>query len=648
MSHFSIRTLLIVSILLPLTLVYAIAITIETRLNRDEAISDVKLRLEELISKRAARVDGHFAAAAQIPKTLANMLSTTRLQNEQDFKDILTGVMAASPRLLCVIIAFEPNEFQEGIERFAPHVYREISGSDELIYEDLAKPTKADYDYMQRGWYLIPKETHLANWSEPYMGVVAWGDNDIPMCAYSAPIIRDGRFAGVVMIDISLEELQDIMSHLAPDDVTYYLLSDSGTFITTPESEMEFLQNETIFSFAKKHDSDQLMEVGNDLLQGKSGTIQYDKVLNNHRRVWLAYAPLPISHWNMLTVIPESQVLAPVRERLYRSIIRFLIALAVLSVLIVVVSWRLTTPIKRLAKFARKLAAGDLDAHVGDVRFAGEIEQLAHAFDKMVDDLKTNIEQRIKQETARQTVECELQAARRIQASLLPRTFPPFPERKEFDLHAMNEPVAFIAGDFFDYFFIKPDTLAFVIADVSGHGIPAALFMAVSRTAIRTYADSEHSPHEIINKVNNVLSIDNDAMMFVTVFYGHYNVETGELTYVNAGHDPPYVVRKDGCLERLPATGPLVAAFDDIFYEERSVLLESGDLLVTYTDGVTESHSARDNVLYGTERLEQLLVEIREESVESICTSISRAADEFADHESYDDVTLLVLRRNVE
>jgi len=653
-SHFSIRTLLIISLLLPLSIVYAVSAMIETRLNRAEAISGVKSRLEEMISKNAAEVDGHFASAAQIPTTLADMFSTTHLQNEQDFIDILMGVMKApvregAPELLCVCIAFEPNEFQEGIVQFAPHVYRDISGDGELLYEDLACPRQEGYDYMQRDWYRIPKKTKKAAWSEPYLGIVAWDDHPVMMmCTYSAPIMRDGRFAGVVMIDISLDEIQNTMARLEGDQEDYYLLSASGRFITAPESEMEFLQNETILSFAEKHGSDQLKKVGDHMLQGGNGTIRYDKVLNDQRRVWLAYARLPISGWNVITVKPESQVLGPVYASLNRFIFRFLLTLAVLSGLIVLVSWRLTIPIKRLAKFARKLAAGDLDAHVGDVQLVGEIDQLAHAFDKMVVDLKSNIEKRIKEETARQTVESELHAARKIQASLLPRIFPPFPERKEFDLYAMNEPVAYIAGDFFDYFFIKPDTLAFIIADVSGHGIPAALFMAVSRTAIRTFAAPEHSPHEIISKVNNVLSVDNDAMMFVTLFYGHYNVETGELTYVNGGHDPPYIVRKDGCMEKLPATGPLVATFEDIVYRERTVRLEPGDFLAAYTDGVTESHSSRDNILYGVERLERLLCEIREESVESICGRVFRDIDEFAGHESQDDVTLLVLRRNEE
>ena len=595
----------------------------------------------ELASKRAAHIDIFSSSVAQIPRTLSAILSVKQVQCEKDVDALIREVLKTFPRPIGSCIAFEPNEFREGIERFAPYVHRNFSGSEELFSADLAQTYETDYRTWD--WYRIPKETGRPVWSEPYFDE---GGGNALMCTYSVPLVREGRFAGVITVDIGLDELQNIMSRNAPDGVTYYLLSASGTFITVPESESESLMHETIFSFAEKHDSDQLRKIGNDLRQGNSNILQYDKVLNDQPRVWLAYAPLPISGWSLITVIPESQVLAPVRERLYRSVYRFFVALAVLSALIVIVSWRLTAPIKRLAKFARKLAAGDLDAHVGDVRLAGEIDQLAHAFDKMVDDLKSNIEQRIKVETARKTTECELQAARRIQASLLPRIFPPFPERKEFDLHAMNEPVAFIAGDFFDYFFVTPDTLAFVIADVSGHGIPAALFMAVSRTAIRTFAGPEHSPHEIINQVNRVLSADNDAMMFVTLFYGHYNVNTGELTYVNGGHDPPYIVRGDARLETLPATGPLVAAFEDISYEEKTVRLEPGDSLVAYTDGVTEAHSSRDNVLYGVNRLERLLGEIREESVESICGRIFREIDEFAGHESQDDVTLLVLRRN--
>jgi sigma-B regulation protein RsbU (phosphoserine phosphatase) len=314
--------------------------------------------------------------------------------------------------------------------------------------------------------------------------------------------------------------------------------------------------------------------------------------------------------------------------------------------LIVVVSWKLTAPIKRLAVFARKLAAGDLDAHVGDVRLAEEIDQLAHTFDKMVVDLKSNIEHRIHEEAARRAVEHDLQAAKRIQESLLPRLFPPFPNRREFDLHATCNPATLVGGDFFDFFFLDPHTLAFLIADVSGHGIAAAFFMAVSRTAIRNSAIPERVPHEIIGHINQTLDEGNDDKMFVTLFYGHYNTVTGELTYVNAGHDPPFLVRKDGTLETLPATGPLVAVFGDASYYSRTIRLEVGDVLVTFTDGVTEAHSVQDNILYSVKRLESLLPKIHHEHAAEICNRIYRDVDQFAKHERHDDITLLVLKRN--
>jgi sigma-B regulation protein RsbU (phosphoserine phosphatase) len=344
--------------------------------------------------------------------------------------------------------------------------------------------------------------------------------------------------------------------------------------------------------------------------------------------------------------IDEAKVLAPVYASVSHTIIHFLVEFTVILVVIVFVARWLTEPAKRLAEFAEKLAAGDLHAQIGKVHFAKEITQLAHTFDKMVVDLKSNIEHRIKEETARQAVEEEIKVARGIQASLLPHAFPPFPDRQEFDLFATNEPAEFIAGDFFDFFFIKPDTLAFVIADVSGHGVPAALLMAVSRTIIRSCTTPDHTPREVVSYINRVLSKDNEDTMFVTLLYGHYNVETGELTYVNAGHDPPYIVRVDGRLEALPATGPLVGAFEKVTYEERTICLQPGDLLAAFTDGVTEAQSSDDGSMYGVERLERLLCKIHTHSVVEICNRIYGDALGFAGYECQDDITLLALRRN--
>ena len=634
----SIRTLLILSILLPLSVVYSISMMIETHNNRLEAVRHVDVIIQELIAKHAAKIDGFYFAAEKVPETLANVLSVDETQNEKNFEAIIRKILTSSPRLIGMCIAFEPGVFRDEIERFAPYVHRQHSGSEELFFADLAKTYKTDYKTWD--WYRIPKKTGRGTWSEPYFDE---GGGNVLMRTYSAPFFRSGQFAGIVTVDVGLDDLRDDMSRLSSAGITYRLLSPTGAFIAAPEQ--EFVMQETIFSLAKKYANDQLVEIGRDMLQGNSNVLPYNGIVND-RKVWLGYAPLSHSRGYLMASIPETQVLAPVYARLYRSVVLFCVTLAVLTALIVVVSWLLTAPIKRLAVFARKLAAGDLDAHVGNVRLAEEIDQLAHTFDKMVVDLKSNIERRIQEETARKTVEHDLKAAQRIQESLLPRLFPPFPDRTEFDLHAAYKPAAFVAGDFFDFFFIEPQTLVFVIADVSGHGIAASLFMAVSRTAIRNSSIPEKLPHEIIDHANRTLCADNDDKMFVTVFYGHYNTVTGELTYVNAGHDPPYIVRKDGNLEALRATGPLVAAFEDISYDSCTVRLEAGDVFVAYTDGVTEAHSTQDNVLYGVKRLESLLHEIHHESVTEICNRIYRDADQFAKHEQNDDITLLVLKKN--
>jgi sigma-B regulation protein RsbU (phosphoserine phosphatase) len=445
---------------------------------------------------------------------------------------------------------------------------------------------------------------------------------------------------------MGLADLQKTLTDIAEKDMRYYLLSPAGMYVIASDHELGLVMKETIFNLAKTYGIKELEKAGNDMRQGKEGIIPHNRIVDS-RRVWLAYAPLANTPgWNLKIGIDEAKVLEPVYAGIKHTILHFLVVFTVVLTVVVAVALWFTEPAKRLAAFAQKLSAGDLDAQIGNVHFAKEITQLAHTFDKMVIDLKSNIEHRIKEETARQAVEEELKVARGIQASLLPHAFPPFPDHREFELFATNEPAEFIAGDFFDFFFIKPNTLAFVIADVSGHGVPAALLMAVTRTIIRSCTTPEHTPREVVSYINRVLSKDNEDTMFVTLFYGHYDVETGDLTYVNAGHDPPYIVRKDGHLQALPATGPLVGAFEKVAYEQQTECLRPGDLLAAFTDGVTEAQSCEDGSMYGVPRLERLLSVIREEPVGKICDRVYDDVAHFAGYECEDDITLLVLRRN--
>ena len=185
-----------------------------------------------------------------------------------------------------------------------------------------------------------------------------------------------------------------------------------------------------------------------------------------------------------------------------------------------------------------------------------------------------------------------------------------------------------------------------VIADVVGKGVPAAMFMAVSRTTLRNFAAAGRSPGETLKLANRMLATDNPEQMFVTIFYGQYNTRTGELLFANGGHNPPWIVRQNGQIESSgSSTGPLVGIWDDAEFEDRRVTLASGDLLVCYTDGVTEARNAA-GVLLGDDGFCQLLAEIHRQPVDELCQSIVREVNRYRNNEGQDDVTLLALRRS--
>jgi sigma-B regulation protein RsbU (phosphoserine phosphatase) len=203
-----------------------------------------------------------------------------------------------------------------------------------------------------------------------------------------------------------------------------------------------------------------------------------------------------------------------------------------------------------------------------------------------------------------------------------------------------------MGGDFFDYWFLEEDLLTMVMADVSGKGVPAAMFMAVARTTLRNCAVAGRTPGETLALANRSLAAENSGDMFVTVFYAQYHPRTGELVFANGGHNPPYIVRSDQRIESLgPSTGPMLGTWADAGFDNDRSQLEPGDLLVLYTDGVTEAWNER-GAMFGTAGLTRVLEHVRDRPVDEICQAIIREVNQYRRSEGQDDVTLLVLRRN--
>jgi serine phosphatase RsbU (regulator of sigma subunit) len=239
----------------------------------------------------------------------------------------------------------------------------------------------------------------------------------------------------------------------------------------------------------------------------------------------------------------------------------------------------------------------------------------------------------------------ELEVASTIQKSIVPRKFPPFPERKEFEILAEMIPAKEVGGDFFDFFLIDEERLGFVIGDVSGKGVPAALFMAVSRTLLKATALSGVQPEQCIEQVNRMLASESVSNMFVTVFYGILNTRTGEITYCNGGHNPPYILRHDGQVEASETTGGLVlGVFGKATYKAKQIILQAGDGFLLYTDGITEAMD-HDNNEFTEERLQKCLAQGHTSGLSNIIQNVISEVKAFAgDAPQADDMTMLVLR----
>ena len=287
-------------------------------------------------------------------------------------------------------------------------------------------------------------------------------------------------------------------------------------------------------------------------------------------------------------------------------------------------------------------------AHVEQLRSIVELktrDQLLEEIQTKNFELEESLDNLRRTRSAKDRMESELNIGRDIQMSMLPLTFPAFPEHDEFDIHAALYPAQEVGGDFYDMFMIDNDHLCFCVGDVSGKGVPAALFMAVTKTLIKSRAANDLSPASILSHVNTEQSEGNESCMFVTIFLAILDLHSGRLVYCNAGHNPPFVQRKDGALEQLDKRhGPVIGAMEGIAYGEDETVLEAGELAYFYTDGITEAMDPERN-LYSDQRLEQLLAASSyTDAKQAVTETVNNVWGFQGDAPQADDITVLALR----
>lgn len=340
----------------------------------------------------------------------------------------------------------------------------------------------------------------------------------------------------------------------------------------------------------------------------------------------------------------ENSIARELRLTLHLLMLSALAAAGAMVLASILLARRITGPIRRLSSAARLAGKGEL-ARAIPVESDDEVGELATILNGMMKDLADYVKNLKETMSLKERMEGELSAAHNIQQSILPHTYPLFPEITEFDVHAVMVPAREVGGDFYDIFFVEPRRVAFVIGDVSGKGVPAALFMAITRTLIRLLAMDRAEVSEILRRASHFLSLENEAQMFVTVLYGEYDLNTGKTFLANAGHCRPLLIHGSS-----PETVPLPANIPlgvGIPHQYPSVALELNrdDMLLLYTDGVTEAQSPRGQFYGLTALLDAVRAADGARTPKQLCGTVQKSLEQFGHGvELADDFTLLALQ----
>ena len=533
-------------------------------------------------------------------------------------------------------IWFEPYALDVNERRLCYYAF--FDPADGAVRHDPAFESE-EYDYHTQSWY-VEIATQLdgknrAVWTPPYYD--AAGAHSLMTTVGAGIYDNDGRLVGMSTVDWQIQSVVDRLSAIRPTDNSFVLLaSPQGDRVIANTHKNAVNHQDSSFRALPWHSELNLAE-GEVVGRGrfvKDGVeyVSFSRPLGNG--------------WLFSVQVPAREIYAEIETR--NALFIRIIASASLGLLILafyLLSRFISRPLRALMAGVSELGGGNLDRRI-KVGSRDEIGMLATAFNKMTVDLKVSIEENARERAAKERIGAELNVATRIQAGMLPCIFPAFPNRSEFDLYASMQPAAEVGGDFYDFFMVDDNTLAVVIADVSGKGVPAALFMVIAKTLIKNSAQSNKNLQDVLGKVNNLLCENNEADMFVTVFLGCLDIPSGRFSFVNAGHNPP-LLRSGGRFDWLKADhGLVLAGMEGTSYKQNEITLLPGDELFLYTDGVTEAMNGT-NELFGEERLLGIANDHPGLSPKEFIATVKREIEEFAaGTEQADDITMLALQYN--
>ncbi len=480
----------------------------------------------------------------------------------------------------------------------------------------------------------------------------------------SAPVIVDGETVAVVGMDLVLNNMTDYINQSAAGGASY-LVNESGQVVFAPN-------DSGLMDYKTEDEMVNLRTAGNAELaafvdRALAGPTGLDEVTIRGREYYLLGAPLPHIGWAVITAVDKelteqgtvqmlgefdrinaeaTETFEQERTRLHRTelLVSVLVIVAGAAAALYMAS-RIVKPIEDMTKsIILSGRTGQLFEMKDIYRTNDEIEVLAESFDDLSKKTKKYIEDITRITREKERIGTELELARKIQADMLPNIYPAFPDRPEFDIYATMHPAKEVGGDFYDFFLIDEDHLGIVMADVSGKGVPAALFMMMSKILLKNFAQMGSSPAKVLEQTNATICQSNDEEMFVTAWFGVLEISTGKIVAANAGHEYPVVRTADGNYELYKDRhGFVLGGMDGLTYRDYEFTLEKGGTLFLYTDGVPEATNAAVE-MYGIDRLLEVMNLHRTDGPVDLLKAVRASVDEFVgDAEQFDDLTMLAI-----
>lgn len=507
-----------------------------------------------------------------------------------------------------------------------------LSYSDVDLLGTAVEQGESYFDFYDSNWYKTARNGGKLFFTGIYSD--AYGRGSMITCA--CPVYRDGVFSAVVCLDMKQDDLQsDIFSMSLPEGSYAFLVDSTRKVIADTRGIKNTALNDG--THGDKFAQAEICSNTTGVYLAEDGT-------------YYAHSPVRSNGWTLCIAVPQQSILLPLAsldhdirnaQMTFLALLFGIIAAAAVAVHLF--AKQITHPLSELQKDADIISGGNLDWQAKVLR-NDEVGDLAASFNQMTKSLRTYVDDLTRVTAKTERIGAELDVATRIQNDMLPSVFPPFPERRDFALYASMTPAREVGGDFYDFFMLDEDHLALVIADVSGKGVPAALFMMISMILIHDHAALQRSPAETLRRINDIICSRNDECMFVTAWLGILELSSGRLTAANAGHEYP-ILRDPGEPFRTikDRHGLAVGAMEGVNYTDYTLQLSTGSTLFLYTDGVAEAENSAHEQ-FGVSRILETLNVNGSDDPEVLLKAVHAAADAFVgDAPQFDDFTMLGL-----